>query len=257
MANVLLGATGSVAAVRVPALHDALTADGHAVKVVATTAATYFFDPADVGPGRTRSTSDGVGEPQAPARGSTRGNPVARAPGSPGSGRNPDVVILDEDEWPGRGAGERYARGDRVLHIELRKWADVYLVAPLDAPAGPPASAAWRTWPRSSPPCATCSPGPPPRSRPPRRERAVTSPARAAVVASPRSRRGPPVGRPGHIPEGVAMRTLLGLLLGGFVFGLSGPAAVADDKDKDDFAKKIVGKWEITKAGGDVGAGST
>src|SRR5947208_12363162 len=133
MANVLLGATGSVAAVRVPALHDALTADGHAVKVVATTAATYFFDPADVGPGRTRSTSDGVGEPQAPARGSTRGNPVARAPGSPGSGRNPDVVILDEDEWPGRGAGERYARGDRVLHIELRKWADVYLVAPLDA----------------------------------------------------------------------------------------------------------------------------
>ena len=72
MANVLLGATGSVAAVRVPALHDALTADGHAVKVVATTAATYFFDPADVGPGRTRSTSDGVGEPQAPARGWTR-----------------------------------------------------------------------------------------------------------------------------------------------------------------------------------------
>src|SRR5690349_7362710 len=51
MANVLLGATGSVAAVRVPALYDALTADGHAVKVVATDAATYFFDPAAVGAG--------------------------------------------------------------------------------------------------------------------------------------------------------------------------------------------------------------
>ena len=49
MANVLLGATGSVAAVRVPALFDALTAAGHAVKVVATTAATYFFDPAEIG----------------------------------------------------------------------------------------------------------------------------------------------------------------------------------------------------------------
>ena len=48
MANVLLGATGSVAAVRVPALFDALVADGHAVKVVATDAAAYFFDRAAV-----------------------------------------------------------------------------------------------------------------------------------------------------------------------------------------------------------------
>jgi phosphopantothenoylcysteine decarboxylase len=101
MANVLLGATGSVAAVRVPALYEALTADGHAVKVVATDAATYFFDPAAVG--------------------------------SDGTTRNRDVVLLDADEWPGRAAGDRYARGDEVLHIELRKWADLLLVAPLDA----------------------------------------------------------------------------------------------------------------------------
>ncbi|QJW93390.1 flavoprotein [Frigoriglobus tundricola] len=46
MANVLIGATGSVAAVRVPALFDALTAAGHTVKIVATDAATYFFDTA-------------------------------------------------------------------------------------------------------------------------------------------------------------------------------------------------------------------
>lgn len=91
MANVLLGATGSVAAVRVPALAAALAADGHDVKVVATDAATYFFDPAD------------------PA--------VA--------GR----LYRDADEWP----GERYARGDAVLHVELRKWADLFLLAPLDA----------------------------------------------------------------------------------------------------------------------------
>ncbi|HUR53912.1 MAG TPA: flavoprotein, partial [Gemmataceae bacterium] len=75
MANVLLGATGSVAAVRVPALFDALTADGHAVKVVATDAAAYFFDRALVN-----------GE-----------------------------VFRDADEWP----GERYERGDEVLHIDL------------------------------------------------------------------------------------------------------------------------------------------
>ena len=43
--------------------------------------------------------------------------------------RNKNVVILDEDEWP----GERYERGDPVLHIELRRWADVLLIAPCDA----------------------------------------------------------------------------------------------------------------------------
>ena len=43
------------------------------------------------------------------------------------------ALILDEDEWPGRAEGERYQRGDSVLHIELRKWADIFAVAPLDA----------------------------------------------------------------------------------------------------------------------------
>jgi len=51
------------------------------------------------------------------------------------------------------------------------------------------------------------------------------------------------------------MRTLCAVVLGVVAFG---PAAAADDKaDKNEFAKKIVGKWEITKAGGDVGPGST
>jgi phosphopantothenoylcysteine decarboxylase len=40
------------------------------------------------------------------------------------------VVILDEDEWP---AGRLYERGEPVLHIELRRWADLLLIAPLDA----------------------------------------------------------------------------------------------------------------------------
>jgi phosphopantothenoylcysteine decarboxylase len=89
MANVLLGATGSVAAVRVPRLVAELTAAGHAVRVVATNAATYFFDPA-------------------PVR---------------------EILTLDADEWP----GERYRRGDPVRHIELRNWAELFLIAPLDA----------------------------------------------------------------------------------------------------------------------------
>jgi phosphopantothenoylcysteine decarboxylase len=43
------------------------------------------------------------------------------------------VVILDADEWPGRAEGRRYQRNDPVLHIELRRWADALVIAPLDA----------------------------------------------------------------------------------------------------------------------------
>jgi len=89
MANILLGATGSVAAVRVPMLVERFRAQGHEVRVVATKAATYFFDPI-------------------PLR---------------------EILTLDSDEWP----GERYQRGDAVQHIELRRWADLFAIAPLDA----------------------------------------------------------------------------------------------------------------------------
>ena len=89
MANVVLVVTGSVAAIRTPALAKALAVDGHFVQVAATEAALYFFDPADL---------------DAPPR-------------------------VDRDEWP----GDRYERGGPVLHIELRRWAELLVVAPLDA----------------------------------------------------------------------------------------------------------------------------
>jgi phosphopantothenoylcysteine decarboxylase len=101
MANVLLGVTGSVAAILTPTLYEQLRRQGYQVKVVATQAALYFFDPAAIG-------------------------------GQAGK-RNPEVLILDEDEWPGRTAGQRWQRDDPVLHIELRRWADLLLIAPLDA----------------------------------------------------------------------------------------------------------------------------
>jgi phosphopantothenoylcysteine decarboxylase len=93
MARILLGVTGSVAAVRTAALCDALARGGHEVRVVATRAATYFFDPQSIG----------------------------------------GAVYRDEDEWPGRAEGRRWERTDAVLHIELRRWAELLLVAPLDA----------------------------------------------------------------------------------------------------------------------------
>ena len=104
MANVLLGVTGSVAALKTPIFHGRLKGLGHAVKVVATQASLYFFDPAAI-------------DPLDPAR----------------PQRNPAAVVLDEDEWPGRDGGRRYERDDDVLHIELRRWADLLLIAPLDA----------------------------------------------------------------------------------------------------------------------------
>ncbi len=101
MARLILGVTGSVAAIRTPALFGRLVDAGHAVRVVATKAAVYFFDP-DLLP---RSERDSPTEPKI--------GPVYR----------------DADEWP----GTRYARGDEVVHIAFRNWADVLIVAPLDA----------------------------------------------------------------------------------------------------------------------------
>jgi phosphopantothenoylcysteine decarboxylase len=94
MANILLGVTGSVAAVKTPLLYETLQHSGYAVKVVATQASLYFFDPAAI--------------------------------------PRPSLV-LDEDEWPGRSVGRRWQREDEVLHIQLRRWADILLIAPLDA----------------------------------------------------------------------------------------------------------------------------
>ena len=76
MANVLLGVTGSVAAIYTRELFQELRAAGYQVKVVATAASLYFFDPPELGPVQGR--------------------------------RNPDIVVLDEDEWP----GDRYQRGE-------------------------------------------------------------------------------------------------------------------------------------------------
>ena len=124
--KVLLGVTGSVAAIRTPEIYHALRQAGHQVKIVATQAALYFFDPAGI-----RQTSEAAvgwvesSEPTAPER--------RWVPKTPPTLRNPEVVILDEDEWPGQDIGRRYERDDPVLHIELRRWAEVLVIAPLDA----------------------------------------------------------------------------------------------------------------------------
>jgi phosphopantothenoylcysteine decarboxylase len=97
MSQIVLGVTGSVAALRTPALFDALRGAGHRVRVVATGPSLHFFDP----DGLTRDPFDPLGGP----------------------------VFRDLDEWP----EARWLRDDPVLHIEFRRWADLLVVAPLDA----------------------------------------------------------------------------------------------------------------------------
>jgi phosphopantothenoylcysteine decarboxylase len=96
MARIVLGVTGSVASVRTPALYQSLREQGHSVRVVATEPALHFFNVDDLAP----DTDDPAG-------------PVHR----------------DQSEWP----NAPYQRGDPVLHIVFRDWADLLIVAPLDA----------------------------------------------------------------------------------------------------------------------------
>ena len=101
MAKILLGVTGSVAAIRTPELHQALVNAGHDVLVVTTEPSLGFFDPSTLNPRKIEI---------------------------PGLGhRGP--LFRDADEW----TETLYQRGDPVLHIELRRWADLLVIAPLDS----------------------------------------------------------------------------------------------------------------------------
>jgi phosphopantothenoylcysteine decarboxylase len=97
MARIILGVTGSVAALRTPAIYGAMREQGHQVRVVATEPALHFFDPTELAP----DPADPLGGP----------------------------IFRDADEWP----SARWQREDPVLHIEFRRWADLLVVAPLDA----------------------------------------------------------------------------------------------------------------------------
>ncbi|KAJ3410433.1 hypothetical protein HDV05_003795 [Chytridiales sp. JEL 0842] len=91
--NLLIGATGSVASLKIPLLVQLLQSAFHSeinIKVIPTQKALHFFDPKEL--------------------------PT-------------EVELLtDEDEWK---IWEK--KGDPVLHIKLRDWADAILIAPLDA----------------------------------------------------------------------------------------------------------------------------
>ncbi|XP_054858632.1 phosphopantothenoylcysteine decarboxylase [Eublepharis macularius] len=87
--HILVGVTGSVAALKLPLLvTELLKIPGLEVQVVTTDRAKHFYSPQEI----------------------------------------PVTLYSDVDEWQ-----LWKGRTDPVLHIDLRRWADLMLVAPLDA----------------------------------------------------------------------------------------------------------------------------
>ncbi|KAL4398754.1 glutamine amidotransferase subunit [Malassezia pachydermatis] len=118
-AHVLLACTGSVASIKVPLMVQALLKYAHVhVHVVATKASLHFFDKDSLSPAP-YTTSDLAA--------------LNRAAGTPEEAalhaQVPRVCVwTDEEEW-----SSWTQVGDPVLHIELRRWADLVLIAPCSA----------------------------------------------------------------------------------------------------------------------------
>jgi phosphopantothenoylcysteine decarboxylase len=124
--RVLLGVTGSVAAGLMPKLANALIASGHDVQIIMTKSARYFHEPDNLSKKIPWwNERDPRKIPEAKEWSQVR-------------------VWTDENEWfrrftrriiqfLGRYGEQSYQKDDPILHVDLRKWADVLVVAPLSA----------------------------------------------------------------------------------------------------------------------------
>ena len=100
--HLLLAASGSVATIKIPKILHALSRHGNlSVRLILTEAAENFLAG--------QSTEQPSVESLALIK-------------------NVDGIYLDEDEW-----NKPWVRGGSILHIELRRWADMLVIAPLSA----------------------------------------------------------------------------------------------------------------------------
>ncbi|KAM3512589.1 hypothetical protein MY11210_003764 [Beauveria gryllotalpidicola] len=101
--HLLLAASGSVATIKLPDIISALSSRRRlSIRVVLTKSATHFL------------AGQAAEQPDLAA--------LSSLP-------NVDGLYVDDDEWTSPG----WIRGDSILHIELRRWADVLFVVPLSA----------------------------------------------------------------------------------------------------------------------------
>ncbi|KAK7946937.1 uncharacterized protein PG986_011258 [Apiospora aurea] len=100
--HLLLAASGSVATIKLPLIVQALARHPNlSIRILLTPSASRFLAGQSV---------------EQPTVSSLRHQP------------NVDAVYVDEDEWK-----EPWKRGNAILHIELRRWADLLVIAPLSA----------------------------------------------------------------------------------------------------------------------------
>ncbi|KAK4463367.1 putative Phosphopantothenoylcysteine decarboxylase [Cladorrhinum samala] len=101
--HLLLAASGSVATIKLPVIISLLSSHSNlSIRVLLTSAASQFLN------------------------GSSREQPtISEILSLP----NVDAVYRDQDEW----GPQPWIRGKGVLHIELRRWADLLVIAPLSA----------------------------------------------------------------------------------------------------------------------------
>ena len=100
--HLLIAATGSVAVIKLPSIISSLAHHPNlSIRVILTSSALRFFTGASA---EQPSISD-----------------LASLP-------NVAAIYTDEDEW-----SAPWSRGSNILHIELRRWADIMVIAPLSA----------------------------------------------------------------------------------------------------------------------------
>lgn len=100
--HLLLAATGSVATIKIPNILQALAKYNNlSIRVVLSDSAAEFL--------------------QAQSGEQPSLQQIAKI-------KNVDGIYRDEDEWR-----KPWVRGDSILHIELRRWADMMVIAPLSA----------------------------------------------------------------------------------------------------------------------------
>lgn len=100
--HILLAASGSVATIKLPLIAQALVSHSNvSIRIVVTQNAKEFLQ----GQADEQPRLDSLSEI-----------------------RGIDGIYYDDDEW-----SKPWVRGDKILHIELRRWAHVLVIAPLSA----------------------------------------------------------------------------------------------------------------------------
>lgn len=99
--HILLACTGSVATIKMPLIIQALSQHDVSIRLVLSDSATQFLQGQSA---------------EQPSLSSLLSIP------------NLDAIYTDQDEW-----STPWTRGADILHIELRRWADIMIIAPLSA----------------------------------------------------------------------------------------------------------------------------